>query len=341
MRKLTEKENYMRLLRGEQPEWVPRYTYAPNPEGTPVAACTVGPGFLHRHFYEPGISKDIWGVTHVPVPEAGGTKMPEPNNFILTDIRKWRDVIRAPDLTGINWEAMAKKDIDELAVNREDTALVLSIMAEPFLKLVSFMGFSEGLCAMYEEPGEVAALLEYITDFTTEVGERCIDYYKPDIFGIADDTATWKNPFFSLNMYRRLIKPHHARMARLATDRGIPVEMHCCGRCEDFIDDWRDFGIVSWNPAQTSNDLAAIKNKYGNGLVINGGWDSTAELQDPNASEEAVKQSVRDSIDRYAPEGGYAFAGSFLGPLNDETTIRKNRWISEEVRSYGVAFYKK
>ncbi|MCL2463248.1 MAG: veratrol--corrinoid protein metyltransferase [Defluviitaleaceae bacterium] len=341
MRKLTEKQNYMMLLRGEQPEWVPRYTFAPDPDGTPVAACTVGPALLLSHFTDPGPSRDIWGVTHIPVPEAGGTKMPEPNHFILKDIRKWRDVIRAPDLEGIDWEAMAKKDINELRVSRENTALVLSIMAEPFLKLVAFMGFSEGLCAMYEEPEEVTALLEYVTDFTMEVGEKCIDHYKPDIFGIADDTATWKNPFFSPGMYRELIKPHHARMARLATERGIPVEMHCCGRCEDFIDDWLDFGVVSWNPAQTSNDLAEIKRKYGRGLVINGGWDSAAALQAPDVSEMAVKLSVRDSIDRYAPGGGYAFTGGFLGPLDDGITNRKNRWISEEVRSYGADFYRR
>ena len=338
---MTEKQNYMLLLRGEQPEWVPRYTFAPDPAGEPVATLTVGPAFLHKHLFEPGQSRDIWGVTYVPVPEAGGSKMPEPNNFILTDIRKWRDIIKAPDISGLDWEALAKKDIEKLRVSRDDTALVLSLMAEPFLKLVAFMGFSEGLCAMYEEQEEVMALLEYVTDFTLEVGEKCIDYYKPDIFGIADDIATWKNPFFSPEMYRRLIKPHHARIAQLALDRGIPIEMHCCGRCEDFIDDWRDFSVVSWNPAQTSNDLAAIKKKYGNSLVINGAWDIAGDLQDPDVSEETVRASVRASIDRYAPGGGYAFAGGFLGPLDDEKTLRKNNWISEEARSYGTAFYKK
>jgi hypothetical protein len=338
---MTEKQNYMMLLRGEQPEWVPRYTYAPDPGGRPVATCQTGPGFLHKHFYGPGLAQDIWGVTHVPVPEAGGSKMPEPNNFILKDIRKWRDVIKAPDISGFDWEAIAKEDLKMLPINREDTALIYSIMAEPFLKLVSFMGFSESLCAMYEEPEEVKALLDYVTDFTMEVGEKSIDYYKPDIFAIADDTATWKNPFFSPEMYRELIKPHHARMAQLALDRGIPVEMHCCGRCEDFIDDWLDFGVVSWNPAQTSNDLAAIKKKYGNKLVINGGWDILGDLQAPDVTEEAVKQSVRASIDQFAPGGGYAFAGGFLGPLDDESTIRKNKWVSEEVLSYGAVFYRK
>jgi hypothetical protein len=337
---MTEKQNYMMLLRGQQPEWVPQYTFAPDPTGRPVATMGIGPYFVRKHFAEPGPSKDIWGVPHVPVPEAGGSKLPEPNNFILKDIRKWRDVIKAPDISGIDWEAQAKKDLEKLPVSREDTALSFGMMASPFLILTSFMGFSEGLCAMYEEPEEVTALLTYLTDFYMEVGEKCIDYYEPDIYNMNDDTATWRNPFISTEMYRELFKPHHARLASIGQKRGIPIEMHDCGRCEDFIDDWLDFDVVSWNPAQTSNDLLAVKKKYGNKLVINGGWDIVGDLADPDVSEETVKQSVRESIDKYAGGGGYAFCGGFLGPLDDEKTKRKNRWISEAVREYGRDFYK-
>ncbi len=137
---------------------------------------------------------------------------------------------------------MAKKDLENLKINREETALSFGMHVGYFQNLMGFMGFSEGLCAMYEEPDEVKALMEYLCDFFVRFGEKCIDYYKPDIVNITDDTATWKNPFFSPEMYQELFKPYHARQAKLGTDRGLPIEMHNCGRCEDFIDDWRDFG---------------------------------------------------------------------------------------------------
>jgi len=337
---VTEKQNYLKMLRGEHPEWVPKYAYGPDPTGAPIPNQSTGPRFLRAHFAAKGPTKDIWGVPHVPVPEAGGSMMPEPNNFILKDIRKWRDIIKAPDISDIDWEIEAKRNLDSLPINREETALAFSLMAEPFLSLMAFMGFTEGLCAMHEEPEEVTALLTYITDFLVSVGERSIDYYKPDIVAISDDTATWKNPFISKEMYRELIKPHHARIAKFAIDRGLPVDMHCCGRCEDFIDDWLDFGVVCWNSAQTSNNLEAIKKKYGSRLVICGGWDIVGDLQDPDVTEETVKASVRASIDKYAPGGAYAFGGGYLGPLDDENTKKKNRWISEEALSYGRSFYK-
>jgi hypothetical protein len=330
----------MMLLRGEQPEWVPRYTFFPEPDGRPVPTLMIMPGVLTGGMMEPGPSKDIWGVTHVPVPEAGNAKLPEPNNFILKDIRKWREVIKAPDLSGVDWEAMAKKDLQRLGINRNETILSFGLQVGYFQSLMAFMGFSEGLCAMYEEPEEVKALMEYLCDFYMEVGRRCIDYYQPDVVGICDDTAAWKSPFISPEMYRELIKPFAARQASLGTDRGLPIEMHNCGRCEDFIDDWRDYGVVMWNPAQTSNDLTAIKKKYGNSLVICGGWDIVGELASPDVTEETVKASVYKSIDTYAPGGGYAFCGLFLGPKGDEKTDRKNKWLVEAVDSYGRTFYK-
>jgi hypothetical protein len=75
--------------------------------------------------------------------------------------------------------------------------------------------------------------------------------------------------------------------------------------------------------------------------VINGGWDAVGELCAPDVSEDTVKNSVYATIDKYAPGGGYAFCGGFLGPLGDENTARKNRWLAEAVREYGATFYKR
>ncbi len=339
--KLTEKENFQMLLRGEQPEWVPRYTFFPEPGGKQGPTAFIMPSFLSESLFSPGTVKDIWGVTYVPVPEAGNAKIPEPDNFILRDIRNWRDVIKAPDLSGVDWEAMAKKDLERLGVNRDETLLIFGLHVGYFQNLMAFMGFTEGLCAMHEEPEEVMALMEYLCDFYVEVGKNYIPHCRPDIVNVTDDTAAWKNPFISPEMYRALIKPYHARQAALGTDLGLPIEMHDCGRCEDFIDDWRDFGVVMWNPAQISNDLLAIKEKYGNSLVICGGWDIVGKLADPDVDEETVRASVRQAIDTYAPGGGYAFCGGYLGAVGDEKTMMKNKWLADEVDSYGKTFYKK
>ncbi len=333
---MTEKENYFLLLEGKQPEWVPRATFAAPGEKTPTAA--VAPYVFSYHRFRSGPQVDCWGVTHVPVPDAGGAKIPEPNNFILKDICDWRDVIKLPDLSEYDFEAEAKEQLSR--IDRNETAVIFDLSAGFFQLLVEFMGFTEGLMAMFTDPDEVKAMLAYISDFTEEVNRKCFHYYEPDQVSIVDDTATWKNPFFSVQMYRDLIKPFHAQQAKIGTELGLKVDMHNCGRCEDFIDDWMDMGVVSWNPAQTSNDLLGIKKRYGNSLILTGCWDARGELARPDVTEEMVKDSVKKAIETYAPGGGYMFQGSFLGEIGDEETAKKNRWIAEAYEEYGRPFYK-
>jgi len=219
--------------------------------------------------------------------------------------------------------------------------VVYDLNANFFQLVISFMGFSEGLCAMFEEPDEVKALIEYISDFLAGINEKCIQYYKPDIVSLIDDTATWRNPFISVDMYRDLIKPYHARHVKIGKDIGCFADVHNCGRCEDLIDDWLDMGICAWNPAQTSNDLGGIKKKYGNRMILCGCWDSQGRLNDPDVTEEEVKQAVYETIDKFAPGGGFMFAGGFLSRLADHSNDRKNQWVNEAYEAYGRGFYAK
>ena len=333
---MTEKENYLLTLRGGQPEWVPRFSFGGGPG---AVTSMVAPHVLRPKFGGTEPTKDVWGVTYVPVEEAGGGRLPEPGNFILKDVSQWRDVIKRPDISGIDFEADAKEDLEK--IDRDKTLVVYDLNANFFQLVVSFMGFSEGLCAMLEEPEEVRALIEFASDFLAEVNERCIKLYKPDIVSLIDDTATWKSPFISVELYRDLIKPHHARHVKMGVDTGALADVHNCGRCEDFIDDWLDMGISAWNPAQVSNDLVGIKKKYGNKLILCGCWDSQGRLNNPDVTEAEIKQAVYKTIDTFAPGGGYMFAGNFLSRLGDHSNDLKNQWIGEAYEEYGRDFYKK
>jgi hypothetical protein len=199
---------------------------------------------------------------------------------------------------------------------------------------MNFMGYVEGLIAMGEEPDEVMALFSYLSDFYCAVTEKSIEYYRPDVFEICDDTASAQNPFISPEMFRHLIKPFYEKLAAPARNVGIPIMIHCCGHCEAFIPDWFDFGVSIWNPAQIMNDLSGIKNKYGNKLVLTGCWDSSGPAGWPDATEELIKQAVRDTIDKYATGGGFCFWGSIYGPKDDENVKLRKRWLAEEYEAY-------
>ena len=343
-KKITEKENYLMLLRGEQPYWIPSYTFGPMPGMTrPCTTILFQLPFISDYRMKPdGEKRDIWGVPYVGSDSTMQALLPEPNNFILDDICNWRDVIMHPDISNIDFEAEVNEGLNRLyamGVKREDSCLEYNMHSGYFQDLVGFLGFENALCAMYEEPEEVKALMEYICDFYTMVEEKVIDILKPDVYGLADDVSTWRAPFMSREMYKEMILPYHDREAAFARERNIPITMHCCGQAMDFVDLWVEMGVNAWDPAQTSNDIEAIQKKYGNKLAIMGAWDARDHLLDADVTEEELRQSVRDTMDKYAQGGGFGWCGGFLGAAGDMEAMRKNMIISDEAAKYGDAFY--
>jgi hypothetical protein len=352
---MTERENFMRVINGQEPAWVPRFGFSM--PGLPPEP--------YRKYYDPnvGVAFSSWnmmaqpdgkggfvdgfGVPYTPTADTGGMMTATPNVHILKDIRKWRDVIKLPSLDGFDWEADAKKSLAALDADLKSKGLDRSMVATAFmagagtgyfLNLANMMGMTEALCAFLEEPEAVHELFSYIADFADTIAKNAVKHLKPDVVMIGDDIATAENTFMSRKVWQDLIMPYHARQARIAREAGIPVMNHCCGHCEDFIEDWVNFGVSSWNPAQVMNDLTGIRKKYGMTLI--GCWDSSGPPSQPGAPEELVRQAVRDCIDRYAPGGGFMFVADIYGPPDDQNFLNHKRWITEEYEAYRATPYK-
>jgi hypothetical protein len=340
---MTERENFLKVMHGETPEWVPRYTFGPDPYATKPLQCT---GIMSSANGGSMINKgkgriDVFGVEYVATEETGWQMLPVPGKFILDDVRYWRNVVRLPDLSGIDWDYMCKKDAERSRIDYNVSAVTYGVGGGFFLPLMNLMGFTNGLIAMYEEPEAVKEMYDYMCNWYLEILDHTFDRFKFDIFSVGDDTATAQNPFISPECYRDLIKPFMLKITKKAVDRGMPIMMHCCGRCEDLIDDWVDFGVNSWNPAQVMNDLGGIKKKYGNNMVLMGCWDSSGPAGYAGASEELVRQTVRDTIDRHSAGGGFIFLGSTYGPDGDVELANRRRWMTSEYEAYREHPYKK
>ena len=340
---MTERENLLRVINKQEPAWLPRKGVLPYPDADPEEhkPCSIG---VRPEIFPPkrgpkGGRIDMFGVEYEGAENICGQELPMPNKFILDDVRKWRDIIKVPSLDGVDWRAIAEKAVAN--VDRHESCVQMGGTSGFFQQLMSFMGFTEGLCALQEEPEECMALFDYLCTYNETVAKNLIGYIKPEIYGVSDDTATARSPFISREMYRNIIMPFHARMAKIGSELGLPIDMHCCGRCEDFIEDWREFGVTFWNPAQITNDLVGIKAKYGNDLVLNGCWDSQGPAGWPGAEEEFVRGEVRKCIDAYAPGGGFCFMACIYGEKDDKKAWTHALWVTDEYNKYGRTFYKK
>ena len=322
---LTEKENLLRMYRGDMPEFLPR-------GGCRDVKCS-----FFINVKEPGYHKDEFGVEYIGKEGIfGGTPLPMPGRYVLDDIRRWRDVIHAPDLSGVDWEALAKKDLEQ--VDRSQFAVAF-YFGKIFQRLCDFMGFTEGLCALAEEPEEVYALFDYLCGFNLEVIKNVLHYYQPDVLCIPDDTAAARAPFLSPAAYKALVKPFHARIAETALNAGVFVEKHDCGRCEAFIPDWMDFGVCAWNPAQPSNDLAGIKARYGRRLIISGGWDSQGSVSFPETDDGILKDALAQYVDLLAPGGGFIYNAFISGEMSDPRVQRKMGIVNAFYQDYARDWY--
>lgn len=338
---LTEKENLLMTLRGETPEWIPIYSIVAPPEGAPAPSCIlVSPEFLqkHRKNYVGGL--DPFGVEYVYSDAVWGATMPKTSDFILTDIRKWRDVIKAPDISHFDWERICREDIQRARIDRSQTALSLDLHFGYFQNLMAFMGFTEGLLALYEEPEECKALMDYLCDFYCDVCSHIIEYYQPDMISIKDDTAGWGAPFVSPDTYREIFVPQYDRQAKFGRDRGLPITFHNCGKCEAYLDMMVSVGTKLWEPCQTCNDLPAIKKKYGNRLALGGGWETKGRLAEPDCTDEEVVEAFRHTLLTLADGGGYCFMGGFMARPGDEKGQRRTNLLKQTFEEISSTIYK-
>ena len=167
-----------------------------------------------------------------------------------------------------------------------------------------------------------------------------LKHYNPDCYCILDDTAAAKFPFISVDMYQRLVKPFHKAVADLALNHGLKISMHCCGKCESFIDDWIDIGVSAWEPAQAANDLIGIKQKYGRKMAIMGGWDNLNHASQPDASEEELVEELKKYVDTFAPNGGFAFNASVQGDHTSEDFKKRMEVVNRVYEEYAKPWYK-
>jgi len=331
MPRLSKRENFLRLIHREVPEYIPTYSLWWAMNSPPVLRGERNPD---------GTGKSIFGVESVI--DSGGINppMPKTHDFILTDITKWRDVIKLPDL---DLDESAWIDMAREAIRNHNPELPFgggTSTGGYFQPLVSFMGFTEGLSACFEEPDEVKAMLEYICDFNVRMAKDFIKYYQPEFGFLGDDIAHERNPFLSLEMFQDIIAPFWRRYYAVFVDAGIPVGHHNCGHFELYLDDLVDMGVSFWDPVQPSNDEEAIKARFGTDLALCAGPEM--RFWDDETPEEQIRTEVRSYINRLAPGGGFAMMDYIYSepqPGASEASINRNRWIREEFEALKFTFY--
>jgi len=323
---LSKKENFLRAVRMEETDSIPLYS---------LMWGLWSPAVFDRGLGPDRVGIDYFGVEWYKGDNPTGAALPKPGVFILHDITKWRDVIKVPDfVTDVDWEAMAKEATDKW--NPENPMGGMTAPSVGFFQaLMSFMGFDEGLIACMEEPEEVKALMEYLADWACDMAKRFIYYYKPDFGFMCDDIAHERNPFVSVAQFQDLFKPAWTRYYSVFLEAGLPVGNHNCGYFEPLLGEMLDTGVTFWDPVQSSNDIAGIKEKYDNKIILCTN-PPMGSMKEEDITEEKVRADFKAWLDIAAPGGGLAVS-EYLAmkpteprPGQPEIMFKRSVWMAEE-----------
>ena len=332
--KLTERENCLIAYNHGVPEWIPIVR---------DAICHVGfwagnECGIRGEAVEPGIQLDIfgckWNLTRgMPTPAEGSAILS------LDDIEDWRDFVNIPCPEQWDWNMLAGGELAQYDPNK---VMVYFCEQGCFDRLTTLMGFEDACIAMLTEPEICYEIFGAIADYKIELIKCVKKYLNPDVFMYTDDIADAEGLMMSPDTYRKLLKPHQARIIAAIKECGMIAEQHTCGNASSVLEDYVEIGVDSFFPAQASNNIPELKKRFGNKLVICGGFNSQGEPGNPHASKEVMWDEAKRVIEDCAKGGCFIFAASLIDENNmlaAEMVAGPGKDLYEGYLHYGKDFY--
>jgi uroporphyrinogen decarboxylase len=215
-----------------------------------------------------------WGVTLRNWRHAGG--VPEFLDFTVRDRATWADAKArmTPSRDRINWDRLKS----EYPRWRQEGAWITAHFWFGYDVTHSwFVGTERVLTAMALDPEWAAEMWNHELDVDLALFEMVWDagYHFDEIYW-PDDLGYKGRQFFSLGMYRDLLKPTHRRAAEWAHRRGVKVRLHSCGDVRPLVPEFIDLGIDMLNPLEVKAgmDPPALKAQYGDRFAFHGGLNA-------------------------------------------------------------------
>jgi len=250
-----------------------------------------------------------WGTTLRNWKHAAST--PEFLDFTIIDPDSWKKAKErmVPSKDRIDWKLLEKN----YKKWREKGAWLLASMFFGFDVTHSWVvGTERLLMAMIEKPDWCRDMFSHQLDVNLALLDMIWDAgYEFDSIFWCDDMGYKGTQFFSLDMYRELLKPYHQKAIDWAHAKGIKAHLHSCGDVNPIIPELISMGLDALNPLEVKAgmDPLKIKKEFGNDLVLHGGVN--AVLWD---EPEKIKAEMERVIPILKENGGYIFSSDHSVP---------------------------
>lgn len=286
---LTARENFIETIKGGSPDrFVNQYEALGLIPVNPIAAS----GGYPRQPGETAV--DAWGVTHTFEP---GTPGPFPvhddEHKILKDITKWREQVKVPNLIfpDAMWDGMKAALVDPIDTNEQ--LLTLFYPVGLFERAHYLMGIEDCLMAFLEEPEEMHALLDVLTEYEIGYAEQVCAHWPIEAVFHHDDWGTQKNSFMSPGLFEEFFVPRYKKIYDTYRKLGVKyIIHHNDSYSANLVPHMIEMGIDVWQGCLTTNDLPTLIKQYGGQISFMGGIDNGI-VDRVDWTPEAVEAHVR------------------------------------------------
>ncbi len=273
---------------------------------------TSGPDLSQGRSIDSASYIDEWGVTW----EKSDVLHPYIN--VLGPLQHIAEPVVA-DLDSIQWPVpddpgRVRGLRDRVSAVREQTdyAIVLNLPNSSFALSQRVRGFVETLEDLLLNEAFAEALQERITDVICGIAVLALGEVGDLIDGVSfgDDMGVQNQSYMSGDLYRKMVKPHHARFVEtLHRHTDAKVIMHSDGSVRELIPDLIDCGVDALNPVQvsaTGMEPGQLNRDFGNDLCFWGGIDTQHVL--PFGTADDVGKAVKGRRKDLGKGGGYVQA---------------------------------
>ncbi|MHB0997705.1 MAG: uroporphyrinogen decarboxylase family protein [Armatimonadota bacterium] len=333
---LTPRENYIRNVRFQGPEWIPVNVHISDASWDqyrnemeevalryPMFFPHVKPGWRDFDNYDFGPANtkgvpftDAWGCTWVSsVNGLEGTVHESP----LTDWDKL-DTYKVPDpnLTAdrgpIDWNAI-RGWIESL---RASGQLTQGSVAHGFLflRLQYLRGFDNFMIDVATDEPNLQRLIDMVVEHNLTIVRNYLDI-GVDVMVFGDDLGTQTSTILSPNDFRKWIKPAYEKIMAPCKEAGTIVFLHSDGRTLDILEDQIAAGVDIVNPQDLANGIDNIA-KYikGKAAIC---LDIDRQTIVPFGTRKDIHDLIEEEVRKLgSPQGGLEFIAGIYPPTPPE-----------------------
>jgi uroporphyrinogen decarboxylase len=250
--------------------------------------------------------RDEWGVERIRPP---GSYYYDERTFPLAGEITAGDIARYPmpdPDDPIRIVGLVER-VDE--IHRAGYAAVLNLPSAFVHKTQYLRGFEDWFADLALNQDLLAALFDAVLEVSLAICVHQLNEVGADVDVIltADDLGVQRGLMMSPDVYRKLIKPRHARYFELIHAMSpAKVLFHTCGSVVDIMGDLVDIGVDVLHPVQVTArgmDPETLKREWGEVMAFWGAIDTQRTLC--QGSVEEVRSEVEQRIEVLGRGGGY------------------------------------